>query len=65
MLQYFSTILYVQFRNSREGKLPPRVGSPSAPHPLNKSLRNLSNVAYSHYSYSTHDQLALNNVHLN
>ena len=58
MFQYFSTILYVHFRNSRDGKLPPRVGNPSAPHPLNKSLCDLSNVIYSQYSYNTHDQLA-------
>ena len=38
MFQYFGTILYVQFRNSREGKSTSGVGNPCAPHPLNKSL---------------------------
>ena len=38
MYQYFSTILYVHFRNSREGKSTSGVGNPCAPHPLNKSL---------------------------
>ena len=33
-----NTILYVYFRNSREGKSTLGVGNPCAPHPLNKSL---------------------------
>ena len=37
MFSYFSTLLYVHFRNSREGKSTSRVGNPCAPHPLNKS----------------------------
>ena len=38
MFQYFSAILCVHFRNSREGKSTFGVGNPCAPHPLNKSL---------------------------
>ena len=38
MFQYFSTILYVHFRNSRKGKSTSGGGNPCAPHPLNKSL---------------------------
>ena len=34
-VQYFSTILYLHFRNSREGKSTSEVGNPRAPHPLN------------------------------
>ena len=37
MYQYFSTILYVHFRNSREGESASGVENPCAPHPLNKS----------------------------
>ena len=38
MFQYFSTILYVHYGNSREGKSTSGVGNPCAPRPLNKSL---------------------------
>ena len=38
MFQYFSAILYVHFRNSREGKSTSWVENHCAPHPLNKSL---------------------------
>ena len=39
MFPCFGTILYVHFRNAREGKSTPGVGNSCAPHPLNKSLR--------------------------
>ena len=47
MFQYFSTILYVHFRNSREEKSASGVGNPCAPHPLNKSLGKGSSPAQS------------------
>ena len=42
MFQYFSTVFYVHFRNSREWKSTSGVGNPCAPHPLNKLLHSLA-----------------------
>ena len=38
MFPYFSTILYVHFGNSMEGKSTSGVGNPRASHPPNESL---------------------------
>ena len=42
MFQYFSTILHVHFRNSREGKSTSGVGNSYAPYPLNNSTPHTS-----------------------
>ena len=50
MFQYFSTILYVHYGNSREGKSTLWVGSPCAPHTLNKSLVHLEQLKVVQFS---------------
>ena len=48
MFPYFNTILYVHFRNSREGKSTSGMGSPCAPNPLNKSLSEVHFISFAH-----------------
>ena len=56
MFQYFSTILYVHFR---EGKSTSGVRNPCAPQFLNKSLHQLSNTFFD-YAHIDISECALN-----
>ena len=59
MFQCFSTILYVYFRNSREGKSTSGVGNPRASHPLNKFLLSANSNYHQYWLILGHGKCTL------